>query len=88
MIEIIREEGETIDRLLRRYSESLKRINFFQKVKSSNVCGRKPSKRQQKQSALYKMRKRTQMEYLKKVGKIEEEPFGYKNYGYRKRKTG
>ncbi|MEK9166089.1 MAG: hypothetical protein AAB525_04520 [Patescibacteria group bacterium] len=87
MIEIIREEGETIDRLLRRYSESLKRMNFFQMIKKSNVCGRKANKRQQKKSALYKMRKRAQMDYLKKIGKIEEEPFGWKNYGYRKQKT-
>lgn len=87
MIEIIREQDETMDRMLRRYSESLKRMNFFQMIKNSNVCGRKASKRQRRQSALYKMRKRAQIEYFKKIGKIEEEPFGWRNYGYRKQKT-
>lgn len=71
MIEVIREDGETIDKLLRRYNEKLKRTNLFNQVKSSGFRVRKPNKRSRKLSALYKYRKRQKMEYLKRIGKLE-----------------
>jgi len=80
MLKVVREQGETIDHLLRRYSEGLKRLNFFNVVKSRNVKTRKISKKQKKSSALYKLRKREQMEYLKRMGRIEEPSFGRGSY--------
>ena len=75
MLKVERVEGETIEHLLRRYSEGLKRLNFFKLIKNSGVKNRKVSKRQRKNSALYKLRKREKMEYLKRIGKIEENSF-------------
>jgi hypothetical protein len=85
MLRVIRENGETIDHLLRRYSEGLKRLNFFNVVKSRSAKTRKISKKQKKSSALYKLHKQEKMEYLKRMGRIEETTFGrgsyYKNRG-------
>ena len=78
MVEIIREDGETIDRMVRRYNEKLKRLNFFEKVKKSRVYTKKSTKRQRKVSALYKERKRTKMDYLKRIGKLEDQTFNGK----------
>ena len=75
MLEVKREEGETIDHLLRRYNDKLRRVNFFDRVKSGGFFSRKLNKRQVKLSALYKNKKREKMEYLKRVGKIEERTF-------------
>jgi len=74
MLEVIREDGETIDKLLRRYTDRLKRTNFFAKVKGRQAYSRKITKRARKVSALYKFRKRQKMEYLKRIGKIDDRP--------------
>lgn len=76
MTTVIREEGETIDHLVRRYTDKLKRTRFFDRVKKGAFHRRKVNKRQKKLSALYKNKKREQMDYLKRIGKIEERNFG------------
>lgn len=72
MLEVIREDGETIDKLLRRYSDKLKRTNFFTKVKGRQVHSKKLNKRARKVSAIYKVTKKQKMDYLKRIGKIED----------------
>jgi ribosomal protein S21 len=72
MLEVIREDGETIDKLLRRYSDKLKRTNFFTKVKGRQAFSKKLNKRARKVSAIYKFNKKQKMDYLKRIGKIEE----------------
>jgi len=84
MLEVVRQDGETIDHLLRRYNDKLRRVNFFDKVKQLAVRGRKPNKRQQKASALYKVQKRAKMDYYKRIGKIEEKP-NYSRSRYRRK---
>lgn len=73
MLEVVRQDGETIDHLLRRYNEKLRRLNFFGKVKEASFYTKKPSKRQSRLSALYRQRKRERIEYLKRIGKIKED---------------
>lgn len=85
MFEVIREEGETIDHLLRRYNDKLRRLNFFETVKSGDFYQKPGTKRQRRKSALYRNRKREYMEYLKKIGKLEESPHG--GYYYSGRAT-
>jgi ribosomal protein S21 len=70
MLAVVREEGETIDHLMRRYNDKLRRLNFFEKVKGKSFYRRMPSKRQLRDSAIYKDRKRQKMEYLKRIGKL------------------
>ena len=72
MLEVVREEGETIDHLIRRYNDRLKRLNFFKTVKAGAFYSRKINKRQRKISALYKDRKRKKMDYLKLIGKLDD----------------
>lgn len=72
MLEVTREEGETIDHLVRRYNDRLKRMNFFKTVKARAFYSRKVNKRQRKISALYKDRKRQKMDYLKRIGKLDD----------------
>lgn len=75
MIEVRREEGETVEHLLRRYTEKLKRINFFKTVKTRAFRRRPATKRSARVSALYRARKREKMEYLKRIGKLEDNTF-------------
>ena len=76
MLEVIRQEGETIDHLIRRYNDKLRRNSLYATVKAGNFYQSKPTKRQTRLSALYKQRKREKIEYLKRIGKIEETNFG------------
>lgn len=75
MVQVKREEGETIEHLLRRYTEKLKRINFFKTVKTRAFRRRPTTKRSVRVSALYRARKREKMEYLKRIGKLEDGPY-------------
>jgi ribosomal protein S21 len=78
MIEVKREESETIEHLVRRYSDKLKRIKFIDKVKKGSFYQRPINKHQKKVSALYRQKKRKKLEYLKKIGKFEDRsPVGY-----------
>ena len=86
MLEVIREEGETIDHLVRRYTDKLKRIHFFDTVKSKGFFNRKPNKRQVRASALYKEEKRQKIQYLKRIGKFPTTPMDVK-YNARPRTT-
>lgn len=79
MLEVVREEGETIDRLLRRYNDKLRRVNFIGQVKSRGFFSRPINRRVRKKTALYNIQKREQMDYLKRIGKIEERNFYYTN---------
>jgi len=72
MIEVKREDNETIDHLLRKYQEQLKNTGAFKRVKESAVCSKKPNKRQKKKSALYKLRKKKKMDYFKRIGKVKK----------------
>lgn len=80
MLQVIREEGETIDHLLRRYNDRVKRINFVAQVKLRAFHRRPISRRTQKTSILYKIGKRSKIEYLKRIGKFEERGYGQGNY--------
>lgn len=79
MLEVHREEGETIDHLLRRYNDTLRRIQFVGKVKARGFYSKKPSYRQRKATALYKMVKGEKMDHFKLIGKIEERHYNYRN---------
>lgn len=83
MLEVKREGGETIDKLLRRYSDKLKRTGQLSKVKYGSVYNRKPNKHARKLSALYKLKKRQRMEYLKRIGKIDDKNFD-STYGFQR----
>lgn len=80
MLEVKREEGETIEHLLRRYTEKLKRVNFFNTVKTRAFHRRQVTKRAQRVSALYRARKREKMEYLRRIGKIDDGMFDRPHY--------
>ncbi|HBH46120.1 MAG: hypothetical protein A2445_02265 [Candidatus Jacksonbacteria bacterium RIFOXYC2_FULL_44_29] len=80
MLAVIREEGETIDHLLRRYNDKLRRVHFVEQVKGRGFFSKRETKRERKLSALYKLRRHEKMDYLKRIGKVEERGFEYNYY--------
>ncbi len=73
MAEVKRKKGETFDSLLRRFSKKVqysgrvlqaKKIRYHSKPKSRNLA---------KFSALRKLQINAKREYLKKIGKLEED---------------
>jgi len=78
MAEAKRKKGESFEAFLRRFNRKIiesGKLLQFKKVKY-NQSGK--SKNLQKQSALVKMQKRDEREYLRKIGRLPEEDNHYR----------
>jgi len=82
-VDVKRKKGETFEAFVRRFNKRLmqsgtllqfKKIRYHQKEKSRNLA---------KNSALVRLKKRAEIEYLKKTGRITEEQLKPKRGGRR-----
>ncbi|MFA6551766.1 MAG: hypothetical protein WCV41_04535 [Patescibacteria group bacterium] len=74
MIEVKRKKGESFDGMYRRF---LKRVQFSGKIieaKERQFIKPKKSDSAKRKSALVALQYRRKREYLRKIGKLEEEP--------------
>lgn len=74
MIYLKRYGNESIERFLRRVSDTMKRTKYIQKIRYMQFKRRKPNKTAKKKSAIFKNEKKQKMDYLKKIGKLPERP--------------
>lgn len=69
-IQVDKNQGETNAALLRRFSKKVQETRLLKKIKADRYYSRKASKLNTKLSALKKMGRRTEIERLKKLGKM------------------
>ncbi len=74
MVEFKRKKGESFEAFLRRFNRTLIKSRKLKEVRAKKFLTKKPNKTKQKASALFGMKLRERTEYLKKIGKIKEEP--------------
>jgi len=74
MAEVKRKKGETFDSLLRRFQRRYQQSGRGIQVKKIRFHAGAPSKTRRHASALRRVEKRTEYEYLAKTGQLKEEP--------------
>ncbi len=70
VIEVKKNPNENNSSVLRRFSRRIQESGIIRKVKSARYNVRKESKLKVKKSALKRMTRRKEIEYLKKLGKM------------------
>ncbi|OGJ03550.1 hypothetical protein A3G06_01780 [Candidatus Nomurabacteria bacterium RIFCSPLOWO2_12_FULL_46_14] len=71
IIEVRKNPNENNQSVLRRFSRRMQESSIIQKVKGSRYSERKASKLKIKKSALKRIRRRVEIEKLRKLGKIK-----------------
>jgi len=74
MIEQKRKKGESFENFLRRFNKGLIQSRKLQEVRSRKYVKKNPNKNSKKISTLFGMKLKEKTEYLKKIGKLKEEP--------------
>lgn len=74
MAEVKRKKGETFDALLRRFQRRYQQSGRGIQMKKIRFHKSEPSKTKRHRSALYRVVKRGEYEYLRKTGQLKEEP--------------
>ena len=74
MIEVKRKDNESFDGLLRRFNKRIQQSRILQRLKEDRFYERPLSELKTKRRAAKKVELRGKREYLKKIGKLEEEP--------------
>lgn len=74
-IEVVRESNESNSSVLRRFSKRVQGSGVVRKAKSLKSLERPLSTYKRKKRALKRIARRTEVEYLKKLGKIANEPY-------------
>lgn len=70
LIEVKKNPNENNTSILRRFSRKIQESGIIRRVKSTRYNVRKESKLKQKKSALKRIARRREIEYLRKLGKI------------------
>jgi len=70
MIEIKKKEGESVNALLYRFNKKVQRSGIIKEAKKKRFSDRVPNERARKESALYRLAKKKEIERLKRLGKI------------------
>ena len=73
MTEFQRNKGENFESFLRRFNKALKQDGRLYAVRKKQYLTPKKNKSQQKKSALFGMKTRSNKEYLRKTGKLPED---------------
>ena len=76
MVEFKRKKGESFEAFLRKFNRTLIRSRKLKEVRARKFLTSKPNKAKLKANALYGMKLHEKNEYLKKIGKIEEDTRG------------
>jgi len=74
VVEFRRKKGESFESFLRKFNKSLIKSRKLQQVRSKQYMEPKKNKNKQKEYALISKGLREKREYLKKTGKLKEEP--------------
>ncbi len=74
MLEQKRKKGESFENFLRRFNKDLIQSRKLQEVRSRKYVTKDKNKNKQKISALFGMKLKEKNEYLKKIGKLKDEP--------------
>ena len=72
MLEIKKKESESNESLIRRFSRRVRQSGFLFEVKKNKYRENTPNKRKLHDDALRRNKVRSEKEYLRKIGKIEE----------------
>lgn len=73
MIELRRREGESLESFLRRFSQKVQSSGKLRLAKAKRFRRKEPNKTAIRKSAAHRAKMRTYIEYLKKIGKFDEE---------------
>lgn len=74
MVESRRKKGENFEVFLRKFNKRLQQSGKLYEVRQRKFLSSKPNKSAQKQRALVGRKLRSEKEYLRKTGKLVEEP--------------
>lgn len=74
MLEQKRKKGESFENFLRRFNKDLIQSRKLQEVRSRKYVSKDKNKNKQKISALFGIKLKEKNEYLKKIGKLKDEP--------------
>ncbi|OGL73931.1 hypothetical protein A3E39_01750 [Candidatus Uhrbacteria bacterium RIFCSPHIGHO2_12_FULL_60_25] len=80
MAEVKRKKGETFDALLRRFQRRYQQSGRGIQTKRIRFHKSDPSKTKRHRSALFRVAKREEYEYLRKTGQLKEEPKRTRRY--------
>ena len=73
-MEFKRKKGESFENFLRRFNKRLIQSGKLYEVRQRKFLTQKKNKQQQKEYALVSKKLRKKKEYLRKIGKLKEEP--------------
>ena len=73
-VEFKRKKGESFENFIRRFNKSLQQSRKLYQVRKKQYHATKKNKSKQKEYALASMKIRSQKEYLRKIGKLKDEP--------------
>ena len=74
MVEFKRKKGESFESFLRRFNKRLQQSGDLKEARQSQHTQPKINKAKQKKRALVGKKLYSEREYLKKIGKLKEEP--------------
>ncbi|TAN33491.1 hypothetical protein EPN28_01605 [Patescibacteria group bacterium] len=78
MAEIKRRKNESFEAFLRRVKKRWQQSGKILQVKKNQFFDRQKNKNMRKKSALHRLDVAKKMEYLKKIGRLPEEPKGWR----------
>ena len=74
MVDVKRKKGESFEAMYRRFSKRMQQTKTILEAKSRQHVAPKKSRTAKKTSALVSLQLRAKKEWLRKIGKLEEEP--------------
>jgi ribosomal protein S21 len=74
MVEFKRKKGESFENFLRRFNKKLIQSGKLYEVRHRQHVEPKKNKNKQKEYALVSLKMRAKKQYLRKIGKLKEEP--------------
>jgi len=85
-ITIKKKDNEPNERLIRRFSRRIQTSGLLIRIKKRQHFERQKNKNQLKRDALRRLMMRVKEDYLRKIGMLEEEPYGrtFKNRSSKK----
>jgi len=73
MVEVKKKKGETFDALLRRFQRRMQQGGIALEARKNRFHDKQPNRNKSRESALRRVTKRDQYEYLLKTGQLKEE---------------
>ncbi len=74
MVDVKRKKGETFESFIRRFNKRIIQSGVLLQFKKIRFAEEKQSKNMRRTSALIRKRNREMKEYLRKIGRLPEEP--------------